>query len=476
MKTKKSWLAGLLAILMLPCAGAQERKRNVSSSEALSSVRDVAGVQGFPDGFRVARMGSVLGGGRYFHIFTTWLKDNQLWRTLVFDNSGNYLGYYETKNEPVELEKTGIIYPGNSYNVESGDVEEGVFDSGDAHIIRFSTNGPPDIVKFEQKSYTFVSSPKRVRPDASGFRYMVVASRMVDLMNKGRYSRIREDFSPSALAKLPDARMRAIFANLRQRVGKVERLDPPWVQADGKAVFPITFEKGVLGLELILDDLDRISGLRILPYKEVFPDIGEHRTPLALPFGGRWCVLWGGDNRQTSKYFGNRGRHYALEFVIANRYGKTYSEEGERNEDYFAFGRPVGAPADGVVVEVINNIEDNKPHSPNPFAGLGNVVVIQHATNEVSVLGHLMHGSITVSTGDVVKVRQPIARCGNSGDSSQPSIYFHLQDSSEVGAGTGYRPVFRNTLIWEEGRSHVAAKHTPVRGEYVAHHSLPAKE
>lgn len=467
---------GLLAFLLLSMAGAQERKRTVTSAEALSGVREVAGFQNFPDGFRLARMGSVLGGGNYFHIFTTWLKDNQLWRTLVFDNSGNYLGYYETKDEPAELERNGIVYPGSSYSVETGDAEEGVFDSGDAHIIRFSTNGPPDTVKFEEKTYTFVSSPKRIRPDAEGFRFMVVASRMVDLMNKGRYLTIRDDFSPSALAKLPEDRTKTVFANLRQRVGKVERLDAPWVQAEGKAVFPITFEKGVLGLELTLDDQNRISGLRILPYKEAFPDLGAHQTPITLPFGGRWRVMWGGDNRQTSKYFGNRARHHAREFVIADRYGKTYVEEGKRNRDYFAFGRPVVAPAVGVVVKVVNNIADNKPHSPNPFAGLGNVVVIQHATNEVSVLGHLMYDSITVKTGEVVKVQQPIARCGNSGDSTQPSIYYHLQDSSVVDTGSGYRPVFRNMLIWEKGRGTVAAEHTPIRGEYVEQHSLPGKE
>ncbi|VGO17931.1 hypothetical protein PDESU_06533 [Pontiella desulfatans] len=470
---KRIRFIGLLAVGLLLAVGAEDRKSNITSADARRTVGEVAAFQQFPADYRLARMGSIRGGEAFFHIFTTWLKDTGKWRTLVFENSGAYLGYYETSNEPAELEKSGITYPGHSYSAESGDNAEGEFDSGDSHTIVFSTNGPPDLVKFEEKTFTFVSSPKRIRPDTPGYRFVLVANRMADSINQGRYLRIRDDFSARALAKLSEERTKTAFANLRQRLGKIERLDAPWVQQESIAVFPVSFEKGVVGLELSLDADDKISGLRILPFTTAFPELPPHQTALTLPYGGRWRVMWGGDNRQTSKYFGNRVRQHAREFVIADRYGLTYLEEGKKNADFFAFGRPVVAPAAGEVIAVVNGVEDNRPRSPNTFAGLGNMVVIQHATNEVSVIGHLMNDSILVKTGQVVAVRQPIARCGNSGDSTQPSIYYHLQDNPAPDTGSGYRPQFRNVLIWDRGRGRVDAKHSPSRGEYVEQHSAP---
>ncbi len=457
---------------------AEERKSNIAISDAWRAVAEVAAFQQFPADFRLTRLGSVEAGGTYYPIFSSWLKETGLWRTLVFSNGGAYLGYYETRNEPVELEKSGIVFPGPSYGVESGDSEEGVFDSGDAYVIAFSEQGPPDKVVLgeEKKTFVFVSSPKRVRPDAPGYRFATVAERMVDAINRGRYASIRDDFGPAALARLSEERTQTVFANLRQRVGKVERLDAPWVQDPHTAVFPVSFERGVLGLKLALDDGGKIAGLWILPYATAFPDLGDHRTQLTLPYGGRWCVLWGGDSRDSSKYYGNRARHHAREFVIADRYGRTYVEEGAENKNFFAYGRPVVAPAEGKVVAVVDGVEDNRPGSPNAFAGLGNMVVIQHATNEVSVIGHLMNESIVVKTGQVVAVRQPIARCGNSGDSTQPSIYYHLQDSPLPDTGSGYRPRFGNVLVWEQGRGRVIAMHTPARGEYVEPHAVGLEE
>jgi hypothetical protein len=44
-----------------------------------------------------------------------------------------------------------------------------------------------------------------------------------------------------------------------------------------------------------------------------------------------------------------------------------------KNEDYYAFGQPVLAPADGVGADVTTGVRDNTPGSMNPsFAGGNN--------------------------------------------------------------------------------------------------------
>ncbi len=467
-------LAALVAVVeWSPSLAAPERKGNISVGEARREVGVVASFQNFPTDYRLDRLGELVAEDEYYHLFIVHLSKARAWRTLVFANSGDYLGFYQTKNPPVELERDGIIYPGDSYNVESGDEEEGEFDSGDANIIRFGPGGPPDEVKFENKTYTFVSSPKRVRPDDPSYRYLWLANRVADAINRSRYKTVRDYFSEHALGRISEQQTVAILSSVREKLGKVDKVGAPWVQSEGVAVLPVTFDRAVAGLKLMLDADDKIVGMWVLPFTTAFPEVGFNQVPMSLPVEGQWRVLWGGETRATSKYFGDRVSHNAREFVISNRFGKTYRDEGRRNNDFFAFGKPVLAPAAGKVVAVVKGVEDNQPHSPNPFDRLGNAVMIEHATNEFSVIGHLMFESVRVRVGQEVQARQLIGQCGNSGDSSQPSVYFHLQDSPNILSGSGYRPVFEDLYIWESGGTDVAPRHTPVRGEFVQQRSAP---
>jgi|GEM_PF-836355 len=459
----------------LPAFPDAVRKNHMATGEALREVGDVAAFQNFPDDFRLDRMGTLEADGEYFHIFICNLKELKRWRTLVFSNSGDYLGYYQNFDPPVQLEKNGLVFPGADHSAEFGDFENVELDSGDAHVIRFSAFGPPDEVKFSNKTYTFVSSPKRIRPEDPAYQFAKQADRIANALNSSRYHLVRDDFSPEARQRISEEKNEEILSGLRDAFGRIERVGAPWVQSDNTAVLPITFERTVAGLKLTLTDEGKILGMWVLPFKTAFPELGENRTPLSLPFRGRWRLLWGGRTREQSKYFGNRACHHALEFVISSRFGKTWKGEGKKNIHFFAFGQPVFAPADGKVVAVVNDVEDNDPYSPNPFDRLGNTVMIQHATNEYSVIGHMMQDSIVVSVGATVKTGQVIGRCGNSGDSSQPSIYFHVQDSLNILAGSGYLPVFSNLYLWNRGETEIVEQYSPVRGEFIQQRTVPQK-
>ena len=125
---------------------------------------------------------------------------------------------------------------------------------------------------------------------------------------------------------------------------------------------------------------------------------------------------------------------------------------------------------------MINGVDDNRPHAPNPFDRLGNAVMIEHSTNEYSVIGHLMKDSIVVQVGERVAPGLPIGRCGNSGDSSQPSVYFHLQDSPDLLSGSGYKPLFRNIYLWSKKETLVMPEHAPLRGEFIQQRSVPEEK
>ena len=55
--------------------------------------------------------------------------------------------------------------------------------------------------------------------------------------------------------------------------------------------------------------------------------------------------------------------------------------------------------------------------------------------------GHLKTGSITVKPGDVVQRGQQIAQAGNSGNTSESHLHFHLMDGPE--------PLTATNIPWE---------------------------
>jgi murein DD-endopeptidase MepM/ murein hydrolase activator NlpD len=126
------------------------------------------------------------------------------------------------------------------------------------------------------------------------------------------------------------------------------------------------------------------------------------------------------------------------------------------------------APADGTVVEVIEGVHDNAPGSMNPYSAVGNCVVIQHSEEEVSVLAHFKKGTIVVKTGDKVSRGQLLGLCGNSGNSSEPHVHFHLQNSPVLQDGLGIKCVFQKVDVTERGKTETRASYSPVKGDIVS--------
>jgi murein DD-endopeptidase MepM/ murein hydrolase activator NlpD len=94
--------------------------------------------------------------------------------------------------------------------------------------------------------------------------------------------------------------------------------------------------------------------------------------------------------------------------------------------DYVGYGQPILAPADGQVVRAVDGFPDQTMQAPPASDAPGNLVVIRHATGEVSELLHLQPGSVAVRTGQSVVRGQRLGRCGNSGYSHRPHLHYNL--------------------------------------------------
>lgn len=154
--------------------------------------------------------------------------------------------------------------------------------------------------------------------------------------------------------------------------------------------------------------------------------------PFVLPFWGEWKVTQGHNGEFTHQ---GDWRH-AWDFEVTDEDGHTYSGKGTEREDYYAYNKPVIAPADGHVEEVVDNVEENEIGKVDLEHNWGNTIVIRHADLLYSKLSHLKTNSIKVAAGDAVKKGQVLAHCGNSGRSPVPHIHFQIQGTPYIGSKT----------------------------------------
>jgi len=298
-------------------------------------------------------------------------------------------------------------------------------------------------------------------------RFQKVIYRIVEAYNAADKFGIQRDFSEEMLNALPLETSTPFFQSLLAQYGKIQKLDSPQLIPPIQAIFPAHFERGFLDIKLVLDNQDKIIGLLFLPYTPTIPVPDKHETELSLPFKGRWLVFWGGDTKEVNQHHDVPNQRFAFDFVV-DEIGKTHKGDGKTNEDYYTFGREVLAPADGIVTDVIEGVRDNVPGYMNPYSALGNAVFIQHREYEVSVLAHLKLGTVRVKVGDKVKRGQIIGLCGNSGNSSEPHLHYHLQNTPIIQDGKGIKCYFQKAIVEKDGRKESKIKYSPIKGEIIS--------
>ncbi len=161
--------------------------------------------------------------------------------------------------------------------------------------------------------------------------------------------------------------------------------------------------------------------------------VNAHRGAV-LPFGGAI----------------NSTERFAIDFVgimPGLSPGTTLTEDllfkpgtdGTKNEDYWGYGTPLLAVADGTVVKVVADAPDTAPGAaPGGEEGLGindvggNVVVLRIAPHLFAFYLHNAPDSTKVKVGDKVVKGQQIAELGNSGNSFSPHLHFQLGRSRQM--------------------------------------------
>ncbi|HEX2974573.1 MAG TPA: M23 family metallopeptidase, partial [Bacteroidales bacterium] len=214
----------------------------------------------------------------------------------------------------------------------------------------------------------------------------------------------------------------------------------------------------------------------ITPYQYYSPEVnlysysgnlsrvmGYNYFPLHLPFWGEWNVSQGYDGFYTHK--GEWGQ--ALDFVLTDESGRTHGSSSGSCDDFYCYNKPVLAPADGTIVELIDDVDDNEPGKVDLARNWGNTAILYHAPGLYTQLSHFRAGSFRVKKGDYVRKGDILGLCGNSGRSPEPHIHFQAQSTPVRGARTISYP-FAYYLLHSGERRELKCFSSPAEGERIS--------
>lgn len=185
-----------------------------------------------------------------------------------------------------------------------------------------------------------------------------------------------------------------------------------------------------------------------------------------LPFEGIWYVSAEHGFLDRHKRF--LAEAFAYDFLQVGANGRSFQREGRNNADYYAYNERVLAAKDGAVVSIRGDILENMPGEANTTTPSGNVVVIDHGNNQYGYYGHLKPLSIKVRVGNTVRAGDQIAEAGNSGDSIEPSLHFHVMNNPDPAQADGIPVIFENWKAQSYSRLPLARNQGIIpRGEFV---------
>jgi hypothetical protein len=153
-------------------------------------------------------------------------------------------------------------------------------------------------------------------------------------------------------------------------------------------------------------------------------------------------------------------QRFAIDYVQVNAQSRRFEGDSLDNKSYFAYGRDALAVADGIVVAVKDSIPENVPGSRAVPITLetvgGNYVILDLGRGRYAFYAHLIPGSLRVRVGDRVRRGQVIGLVGNSGNSTEPHLHFHLSDGTTPLASDGLPYAHESLVVAGECRSFVA--------------------
>jgi murein DD-endopeptidase MepM/ murein hydrolase activator NlpD len=282
--------------------------------------------------------------------------------------------------------------------------------------------------------------------------------------NSDEYQEIFKMFSDEMKTYLPIEQTTDFLKGLNNQAGKITSREFIKYENGTYASYKTTFERAIFALNISIDKNSKINGLLVKPFKESnLPKLERNQTKFILPFKGEWTVFWGGDTKELNYHVENEAQKGAFDIIITDENGKSHNNNGERNEDYFAFEKELIAPCEAEAVLVVDGIKDNKPGEFNTIYIPGNTVIHKTNNGEYLFFAHFKQNSIVVKQGQKVKKGELLGLCGNSGNSSEPHLHFHIQNVEDMNKATGAKSYFEKIYVNGE----LKKDYSPIKNEKI---------
>ncbi|WP_326558374.1 M23 family metallopeptidase [Micromonospora sp. NBC_01796] len=190
------------------------------------------------------------------------------------------------------------------------------------------------------------------------------------------------------------------------------------------------------------------------------PAVADARPVVEVdpPVTGRWSALNSPADRVPSHGTRGYGQAYAIDIVAEPedtarpRFGWWPFVRGNRH--FPAFGTPILAVADATVLSAVDHHRDHLSRNSYPallyllvesilrdLSGpgrvFGNHVILDLGDGTYAAYAHLRRDSLTVRAGDRVHSGHLLARCGNSGNTTEPHLHFQLMDDPDLDVARG---------------------------------------
>lgn len=178
-----------------------------------------------------------------------------------------------------------------------------------------------------------------------------------------------------------------------------------------------------------------------------------HAVDLASPLGpGTYLVANGGAapsvnahaawlDQSVAAHRQYWGTAQGVDLVALDRWGLR--ADGLLPADpraYIIFGMPVVAPCEGDVLVAIDGLPDMPVPQVDHAHLAGNYIILRCAGADI-LLGHFQRTSVIVRAGQRLRVGEPIAQVGNSGNTSEPHLHVHAQMPGTLGAPFSGAPI-----------------------------------
>lgn len=294
--------------------------------------------------------------------------------------------------------------------------------------------------------------------------YKRVSAEFEEYYNSNEYQKVFDLFSTEMKSFLPIEKTTDFVNGLKTQAGKIKKREFIKYEKGTYASYKTNFERALFSINISLDKNEKINGLFVKPFKERnLPKLERNTTEMILPFKEEWTVFWGGDTKELNYHVESEAQKNAFDIVITDKNGKSFKTDGKTNEDYYAFGKELIAPCDAEVVLSVDGIKDNIPGELNPIYIPGNTVILKTENNEFLVFAHFKQNSIVVKQGQKVKQGELLGLCGNSGNSSEAHLHFHIQNIEDMNKATGAKSYFSEILVNGE----LKKDYSPIKGEKV---------